>query len=328
MDYRTKDGLLFPGEKEAQVHANGIGYMDEGTKARKLGDWDTAIGNYDMAIPLLSIKSLTKYDAYYNRGYCYLNKSMYDQAIDDFTKALTPNMYKVSLRYENIAGAYYNRAICYNKKGETNQAIADYKKAADLGDKDVLNNLSKLGIQYTPNSGSSSSSSENDNPVVKFFKAIGFEDIDYFGYEINIPVSILLSLVISACITFLAYLIIPQKAVIAAIVSLVLSFLAFACTHKALRVILIIIAVIGLALGVYSFISPSKSKPATETTQTATATVNANVNFRKEPTTGDNIIRQLQQGDTVTLTGETSGGWTQILHNGDKGWVSTEFLSK
>jgi len=58
----------------------------------------------------------------------------------------------------------------------------------------------------------------------------------------------------------------------------------------------------------------------------ATATVNAGVNFRTGPSTNNEIIRQLRQGDTVILTGETSGGWTQVSHNGDIGWVSSEFL--
>ena len=58
----------------------------------------------------------------------------------------------------------------------------------------------------------------------------------------------------------------------------------------------------------------------------ATATVTSNVNFRKGPSTDNEIIRQLQQGDTVTLTGETSGGWTQVTHNGDTGWVSSDFI--
>jgi len=66
----------------------------------------------------------------------------------------------------------------------------------------------------------------------------------------------------------------------------------------------------------------------TETTQSATATVTANVNFRSGPSTNDDVIRQLQQGDKVTLTGEVSGTWTQVSHNGDIGWVSTEFLNK
>jgi uncharacterized protein YraI len=78
----------------------------------------------------------------------------------------------------------------------------------------------------------------------------------------------------------------------------------------------------------------SRNKAAAEETddaQTAaeqTATVNSSVNFRAEPSTGNNIIRQLRQGDTVILTGETSSGWTQVSHNGDTGWVSSEFLTQ
>jgi len=70
--------------------------------------------------------------------------------------------------------------------------------------------------------------------------------------------------------------------------------------------------------------------PKAQSTQTVTITQQAditqNVNFRKDPSTGDNIIRQLKKGDTVTLTGEVVEGWTQITHNGDTGWVSTEYL--
>jgi uncharacterized protein YraI len=70
-----------------------------------------------------------------------------------------------------------------------------------------------------------------------------------------------------------------------------------------------------------------KGKTAGKTTTvTATAAVTSNVNFRKGPSTDNDIIRQLPQGETVTLTGETSGGWTQVMHNGDTGWVSSEFL--
>jgi uncharacterized protein YraI len=55
-----------------------------------------------------------------------------------------------------------------------------------------------------------------------------------------------------------------------------------------------------------------------------TATVTANVNFRS----GDTIIRVLQKGEIVTLTGEVTEGWTQVKHNGDIGWVSTQYLNK
>jgi hypothetical protein len=91
---------------------------------------------------------------------------------------------------------------------------------------------------------------------------------------------------------------------------------------------LLLVAVFGW-LAIFKVIPEHlSSRPATETTQTATATVNANVNFRREPSTGENVIRQLQQGDKVTLTGETLGGWTQVQHEGDTGWISTEFLDK
>jgi uncharacterized membrane protein YebE (DUF533 family) len=76
----------------------------------------------------------------------------------------------------------------------------------------------------------------------------------------------------------------------------------------------------------WSVLAPYFGKAQTVSETAATATVTSNVNFRAEPSTGDNIIRQLRQGDTVTLTGEVSGGCTQVLHNGDVGWVSAEIL--
>jgi uncharacterized protein YgiM (DUF1202 family) len=59
-----------------------------------------------------------------------------------------------------------------------------------------------------------------------------------------------------------------------------------------------------------------------------TATITGNVNFRTEPSMDSAIIKTLQQGDIVTLTGEISNGWTQIRHNGDTGWVSSEYVKQ
>jgi hypothetical protein len=97
-------------------------------------------------------------------------------------------------------------------------------------------------------------------------------------------------------------------------------------------VILSVLAIGGLFL--FSFMKSSGPGSLFAKTQisaaadAADATIAANVNFRKGPSTDNDIIRQLQQGDTVTLTGETSGGWTQITHNGDTGWISSEFIIK
>ena len=97
---------------------------------------------------------------------------------------------------------------------------------------------------------------------------------------------------------------------------------------KLLPIIIIVLIVIfggRFAMGkVVQFISNSSS---TQTTALQTATITQNCNFRRGPSTNDGVIRELPQGASVTLTGETSGTWTQITHNNDTGWVSTQFLN-
>ena len=90
--------------------------------------------------------------------------------------------------------------------------------------------------------------------------------------------------------------------------------------------VLLILTLVFLGIRPVAF-TPQPAAEVTET-QTETATVNANVNFRSGPSTNNTIIRQIQRGDTVTLTGEVSGSWSQVSHNGDTGWVSSEFLDK
>jgi TPR repeat protein len=75
--------------------------------------------------------------------------------------------------------------------------------------------------------------------------------------------------------------------------------------------------------------APLKKTADTEAVSTIkeTAEITVNANFRKGHSTNDSIIRQLKKGDLVILTGEVSGGWTQILRDGEVGWISSEFLS-
>jgi len=75
--------------------------------------------------------------------------------------------------------------------------------------------------------------------------------------------------------------------------------------------------------------SLSRNKAAAQNEQTAQVeirTVSADVNFRAEPSGEARIIKILKEGDTVTLTGSLSGGWTQVRHGGDVGWVSSSYL--
>ena len=61
---------------------------------------------------------------YNNRGTAYFNKEGYDQAIQNYDKAIELN--------PNFAEAYNNRGNAYEDKGEYDQAIQDYNKAIEL----------------------------------------------------------------------------------------------------------------------------------------------------------------------------------------------------
>ena len=151
----------------------------------------------------------------------------------------------------------------------------------------------------------------------------------------NIVLAILLGLVSAVMLLLTAIMLINNLSALVTLALWAVVFVAgfilfFIAWRNKKTVMIIILEVLSIGGMLYAFSRPSSPKPAATQTANANgnATVNANVNFRAEPSTGDNIIRQLQQGDTVTLTGETSGGWVQVSHNGEVGWVSSEFLNK
>jgi len=155
------------------------------------------------------------------------------------------------------------------------------------------------------------------------------------------PFGIILSIIISALVAVFsaAYLgsflekFIPFNPDIVEIAFAVVIFIVgmIICrSHKKGKIIKLAVILVGLiAIGIFGNKAMAKIKGAPQTTQTAVtqnAEITSNVNFRKGPSTDNEVIRQLKKGDKVTLTGEVSSGWTQITHNGETGWVSAEFL--
>lgn len=63
-------------------------------------------------------------------------------------------------------------------------------------------------------------------------------------------------------------------------------------------------------------------------TTAGTATTTANLNVRTGPSTSYAVVTTLGKGTTVTLTGTTSGNWTQIVRDGRTYWVSTTYLTR
>lgn len=62
---------------------------------------------------------------YNNRGMAFRDKSQYDGAISDYSKALEIN--------PRFAEAYNNRGRAYYLKGKYDKSLEDIKKAQDLG---------------------------------------------------------------------------------------------------------------------------------------------------------------------------------------------------
>jgi hypothetical protein len=95
------------------------------------------------------------------------------------------------------------------------------------------------------------------------------------------------------------------------------------------KIILIIVIGVVLINGVIFIVSKLPSKPkqaAAQTAQAETRIVSADVNLRAEPSGDAQVIKILKEDDTVTLTGSLSGGWTQVRHEGDTGWMSSHYF--
>ena len=69
----------------------------------------------------------------------------------------------------------------------------------------------------------------------------------------------------------------------------------------------------------------SGKTPSTGSTQTKVTTVN--VNLRAQASLTSSIVKVLMKGTTVTVTGTTSNGFTQVVVGGTNRWVYTTYLT-
>jgi tetratricopeptide (TPR) repeat protein len=95
-------------------------HFEQGNKLVNQGHYDEAIDEYTKAIELNP--NLIK--AYNNRATVYYYKEQYDLAIADCSKAIQLD--------SNYATAYNNRAWAYGGKGQWDLAIADCSRAIDI----------------------------------------------------------------------------------------------------------------------------------------------------------------------------------------------------
>ena len=95
-----------------------------------------AVGYYTKAIAAQPVYS----DAYYNRGYVYVEMRKYKQAIADLNKAIDIN--------PKYSAAYHVRGIAYFFRKKYDQAIADYSKAIELEPKNIRYYTSRMSANF------------------------------------------------------------------------------------------------------------------------------------------------------------------------------------
>src|SRR5215510_15579567 len=94
--------------------------FERGVAALTGSAYDQAIADFTQAITL----NPQRVEAYHNRGEAYRRQGDYDRALADYTQAITVN--------STYAPAYYNRGIVYSNKGDYDRALADYTQALTL----------------------------------------------------------------------------------------------------------------------------------------------------------------------------------------------------
>ena len=342
VQFETRDGKLFYSQSDAQTHANNLAKRDEEIEAKvakevqedrekiinafNIGDWDTVIGVY---------KKDHKYEGFVHgiKDFYLLEAIAYGKK-GDCKKAL----FSIA-RYENYTNdadtELKNRAIetlkqaLSNEKGrniteaEYTQYYISLCKEQVWYDRDIPRRREFWEEKLKKLTGKKNMSGKSGSSSSSFDKG-------------NMILSILFGIVGGLCVIGIGniFAFIPLIGKLLPIVFLVLGFIfAFKIWRNKdssgviSRIIKIgILCIAGLVIS--SFGGKQEEKIKETANASASATITSGCNFRSGPSTNDAVIRGLSQGDKVTLTGEAQGGWTKVSHNGDIGWVSTEFLGK
>jgi tetratricopeptide (TPR) repeat protein len=95
-------------------------YYNRGCAYSTLEDYDNALVDYSNAIS----HNQKLWETYYNRGNIYFSRCEYDKAINDYTKSTDIN--------SNDYSVYYNRGLAYQNIGHYKSALADYRRVLSI----------------------------------------------------------------------------------------------------------------------------------------------------------------------------------------------------
>ena len=103
---------------------NAIAYNSRGSAYHKKGEYNNAVQDFTKAIEIAEKNNTEVATVYYNRGLSHSKLNKNNKAVQDFTKVIEINPL--------YAMAYYQRGRSYEQQGEKDKMKADFKKATDL----------------------------------------------------------------------------------------------------------------------------------------------------------------------------------------------------
>jgi tetratricopeptide (TPR) repeat protein len=110
-------------------------YLNRGSVYRQLGNYESALNDFDKAIDRASDQML-QLAGYYERAVLYHLCNHYEQAIADYTRVIA--------LHPKFPVAYVNRGIAYEEWGKIQEAIADFQRFIKLSkDKKHKSEISK-----------------------------------------------------------------------------------------------------------------------------------------------------------------------------------------
>jgi tetratricopeptide (TPR) repeat protein len=119
--YDFTKALEITPEKDEEMKLNILEYR--GNAFQKNNEFDNAIKDYSNAIRLIPKHKNIKY-IYHNRAWTWFSKGLYDEAHEDFSKALSID--------PKLDVSYYGRATVWFKKADFQRALSDAKEAVKL----------------------------------------------------------------------------------------------------------------------------------------------------------------------------------------------------
>jgi hypothetical protein len=349
--YKTEDGKIFSNRDDAQAHANQIAKEQAKREASANASHSLDVNDFNK---LVRAFNEGRWDDVIRQTYNPYYEQKKSKLITSIAKAKRDN------NYQEVITAHYQIDDCTDSEILLPMALQAGKEAFEKVNGRPMTD-SDYGQIILPfiekNINEWQERMDKQGYYDSFAEKIKYWKNEYNRYSGNNkyktssrstttsyaePFGIIISIIISAVIAFISgtflanflYKFIPINPDVLSIGLVAAVFIVCMITclnHKGLKIVKLAVILIGIsAIGIIGAKALANKSQKPQTTQSVTITQQAditqNVNFRKDPSTGDNIIRQLKKGDTVTLTGEVVEGWTQLTHNGDTGWVSSEYL--